>query len=355
MSFTYELMFLPSVQSDSYVLVTSRGFSVAVRFYATPTTPPRIDRSRDLASVRQEARVAGFPVITEEARKTELSGHWWDRTQKANRHLQRRHAVGVGQPTEPPRPRDEPRFASHPQAGPPPFPFVDHQGRALDSLDGWRSLHKAHHWKAGYSAMELARTWHSAGGFPPAVARVVQAEPFGGLTLDHAIAECRTPVPGGRRPSQTDLMVQARDAAGRLVVVAVEGKVNEPFGPFVAAWIRSVDTSDSPTDKPERLRCLCDALSLAVDDPSTGRLRYQLLHRTWAALAHAKRVGAPVAVLLVHSFATAPDRDNRAAFHAFLRAMGQDEFTTGKLLPVGSRLGVELWAAWVCDVPLAPS
>ena len=41
------------------------------------------------------------------------------------------------------------------------------------------------------------------------------------------------PLPGGRRESQTDVFVLARRARG-LVAIAVEGKVDEAFGPTVA-------------------------------------------------------------------------------------------------------------------------
>ena len=206
--------------------------------------------------------------------------------------------------------------------------------------------------RSGYSAMELARAWHHADGFPAAVAAVLASGPFGPLAVVRAIAECRTPVPGAGRPSHTDLMVEAADAAGGRVVIAVEGKVNESFGPLVGAWLREVDHERSAANKLERLRGLCDGLGLPMG-AGTEALRYQLLHRTWAAVSHAKSVGAQRAVVLVHSFAPPPDYDNRAAFGAFLAAMGQATFTSGAVLPLGRRMGVDLWAAWVSDTPLA--
>ena len=59
MRYTYQLMFVPSIRADSYVLVTSEGASVAVRHYADPTTVPKPDRSRNLARIIEEARRAG--------------------------------------------------------------------------------------------------------------------------------------------------------------------------------------------------------------------------------------------------------------------------------------------------------
>lgn len=345
MSYDYRLMHLPSIQKDSYVLVTSRGDSVAVRHYATATATPNPIRSRKLGEIEAEAKRSRAPVIVEGTHSTEDPGHWWRRIQAANRR------AGIGSSSAPPAsptpvPPREPPPASQPRR------FVSHLGTPLNTLADWQALHPAGHWKAGYSAMELARAWHHADGFPREVAAVLASRPFGPLAVDRAIAECRTPVPGVGRPSHTDLMVEAVDGVGGRVVIAVEGKVRESFGPLVGAWLREVDHERSAANKLERLHGLCTGLGLPMG-AGTEALRYQLLHRTWAAMSHAKSAGAHRAVVLVHSFAPPPDYDNRAAFGAFLAAMGQTTFTPGVVLPLGRRMGIDLWAAWVSDTPLA--
>jgi hypothetical protein len=347
-SYDYTLMFLPSIRPDSYVLVTSQGDSVAVRHYASREVKPTPDRSRNLAKIKAERRRPGAPDVQEERHSTEDLNYWYRRTAAANRRAglggQGDTKVGAG--------RAEPPSAIE---APPPAPaqslrFVDHRGKALTVMADWQALHPELHWKAGHSAMELARSWHAAEGFPGAVAHALRAEPFRGLRLDRAIAECRTAVPGAGRPSHTDLMVEATDGAGHRVVVAVEGKVRESFGPLVAAWLQEVDHERSAANKQERLRGLCEGLGLTV--AGTDSLRYQLLHRTWAGLRHAAELGATQAVLLVHSFAPTPDADNRSAFAAFLTAMGHTGFKPGALAPLGRRMGIDLWAAWVSDTPL---
>ncbi len=347
MKHDYRLMHLPSVEKHSYVLVTSQGDAVAIRHYPDETSSPRVHRPGALAEIEAEARRGRAPVIEEEPKRVELSTHWWRRIQAANRR------AGLGPssvpqltPTVPspklPAPLQPQRLG----------PFVSHLGSPLATLTDWQALHPAVHWKAGYSAMELARAWHHADGLPPAVAAVLASGPFGPLVVDRAIAECRTSVPGVGRASHTDLMVEAADAAGGRVVIAVEGKVSESFGPLVGAWLREVDHDRSAANKLDRLRGLCDGLGLPMG-AGTETLRYQLLHRTWAAVSHAKSVGAQRAVVLVHSFAPPPDYDNRAAFGAFLAAMGQAAFAPGVVLPLGRRMGIDLWAAWVSDTPLA--
>ena len=89
------------------------------------------------------------------------------------------------------------------------------------------------HWKAGYSAMTLARSWEAAQGFPPEVAAALAttADPvLQDLSMLIAIPEYQVALPGGERASQTDLLVLARGNEG-LVAIAVEGKVDETFGP----------------------------------------------------------------------------------------------------------------------------
>ena len=50
------------------------------------------------------------------------------------------------------------------------------------------------------------------------------------LELLVAIPEWEVDLPGGDRPSQTDILAITRNESG-LVILAVEAKVEEPFGP----------------------------------------------------------------------------------------------------------------------------
>ena len=345
MKHIYRLMHLPSIEKHTYVLVTSQGDSIAVRHYPDETAPPRIHRSHTVAEITADSKRSQAPVIEEEPKRTELSAHWRRRIDAANR------AARLGGPAgSTPAPTASPELLGDPRAASNASRFVNHLGRPLVTVADWQAIHPEVHWKGGYSAMELARSWHAAEGFPPAVASALGAGPFAGLRLDRAIAECRTAVPGAGRPSHTDLMVEATDPAGNRVVVAVEGKVKESFGPLVGAWLQTVDHQRSASNKQERLQGLCDGLGLSV--ACTDSLRYQLLHRTWAGLRHAVALGATRTILLVHSFAPAPDADNRSAFAAFLVSMGHAGFTPGALVPLGRRMGIDLWAVWVSDTAL---
>lgn len=88
MSWTYELMYLPTRHAGSYVLVTSRGASRALRIYAEgASAPTRIDGKElpSLAHLAAEARAAGKPTIEADKEHTDHVHVWWPRISAANR------------------------------------------------------------------------------------------------------------------------------------------------------------------------------------------------------------------------------------------------------------------------------
>jgi hypothetical protein len=153
------------------------------------------------------------------------------------------------------------------------------------------------HWKAGYSAQELAIAWAGAGSrFPTRVRQVLDTAPeYIGAELIDGFFEREVELQSPGRNSQTDLMVVA-GLLDELAIIAVEGKVEESFAGFVSEW------NDSP-GKQTRLEHLCRTLQL--DPASVGGLRYQLFHRTASAIYEAKRYRCPHALMLVHSFSLA--------------------------------------------------
>src|SRR5258705_10092189 len=171
------------------------------------------------------------------------------------------------------------------------------------------------HWKAGHSAMALAQSWEAATGFPPEVAAALKAsaaDELANIELLLGIPEYDVALPGGERPSQTDLMVFARSRIG-LVVLAIEGKVDEEFGPTVGAKRR-----EKSKGVDERLVALHEVLGLSK--PVKDEIRYQLLHRTASALITAQKFNATAAVMFVHSFSR--DRLWFDDFEAFARLYG---------------------------------
>jgi hypothetical protein len=191
------------------------------------------------------------------------------------------------------------------------------------------------HWKPGRSAWALAHAWQAAGGLPPEIRTALEPQ-FPGVELLLAVPERQVPLPGGERPSQNDVWALCRTGTG-LLSLAVEGKVDEPFGPTVGEW-----TKGASTGKRERLAFLCRCLGL--DDPPPASVRYQLLHRAASAILEAERFTAPHAVMAVHSF----DEKDRCFedFAAFVELLG-GRAEIGRLHAVPSGAPSTLHVGWV--------
>ena len=210
------------------------------------------------------------------------------------------------------------------------------------SAEDWKGLlaQPDLHWKLGFSAMTLARSWEAAAptGFPPEVASLLSTahrSDWQALRLLIAIPEYHVALPGGARASQTDLVAFARGETG-LVAIAVEGKVDESLGPTVGQ-----KRAEKSAGVDERLEYLEKALSLR--GPCPDGIRYQLLHRTVSAIRIAKDFAAESAVMLIHSFS--PSNKWHQDFEAFASLL-EGASKAGTLLSIGERAGIKLYIGW---------
>lgn len=197
------------------------------------------------------------------------------------------------------------------------------------------------HWKTGFSAKSLAYCWEEARGFPKSVQSAMAASDpkvFGDVEMLLAIPEHQVSLPPtDGRPTQCDLFVLARNGDG-LITMAVEAKVDEPFGEIVSERFKN------PTDGERvRLEFLCDLLEL--DAGRRNGCRYQLLHRTAATILEAKRFSARHAVMAVHSFSRT--RKWLAGYQNFAACLGCASAPPGQFVHVGMRGGVHLHLGWV--------
>jgi uncharacterized protein DUF6946 len=224
------------------------------------------------------------------------------------------------------------------------------------SIEDWKHLLAKPdlHWKSGFSAMTLARSWEDAApnGFPPEIASALSTagrSDWRNLRLLIAIPEYRVPLPGGARASQTDLAAFARGDSG-LIAIAVEGKVNESLGPTVGE-----KRAEGSAGVDERLAYLEQMLGL--DRPCADEIRYQLLHRTVSALRIAQDFAAESAVMLVQSFS--PDHKWHSDFLSFAQLFEKAP-ATGSIVEIGVHDGIKLYIGWCvgdqkfrADVPTA--
>jgi hypothetical protein len=168
---------------------------------------------------------------------------------------------------------------------------------------------------------------------------IEQAPDYRGAELVDAFLERCTSLEDGRNtPSQTDLLAVVATSGG-LAIVGVEAKVTETFGQLVSEWI------DDKGGKPARLAQLCATLGIGIE--AVSDLRYQLLHRTVAAIMEAKRYRTDRAAMLVHSFCRADS--GLADFKKFARALGWSGAGRNGISEERVCAGVRVRLAWVAE------
>jgi hypothetical protein len=205
----------------------------------------------------------------------------------------------------------------------------------------WQALlaDRDKHWKPGYSAQALAQCWMEAEGFPQSVRNAFSSSGikiFDDIELLLAIPEHKVPLPGGAQPSQNDLFVLAKGGGG-LIVIMVEGKVAEPFGPTVGEWLEGAS-------KGKRKRLTYLETELGLGSPVPEGIRYQLLHRTASAVIEAKRFGARHAMMLVHSFS---ETDEWFEDYVTFAALYGAKVASGNVNFVKAIDGSVLYLGWV--------
>lgn len=202
-------------------------------------------------------------------------------------------------------------------------------------------LGKPTHWKYGRSAKSVADSWFRANDLPLRVRRLLnQSDELLDCELIDGWLERSTDLGDQRGThSQTDLLAVLGLKSG-LAVIGVEAKVTESFGPFVSDWL-----ADESFGKKQRLTKLLAMLDIA--EVQAMALRYQLLHRTAAAMLEAKRYRTNNAVMAVHSFC--PNGTGFPDFAKFAEAMGFGTLERDQLSQPRRVDGINLWLGWVSD------
>ena len=95
----------------------------------------------------------------------------------------------------------------------------------------------------------------------------------------------------------------------RRLLLAIEGKADESFGPTVAA----AASSPEPSRRPERVRRLLLALFGSSDLVELGDLRYQLVHAVAGTVIEAGLRHADAAVFVVHELVSPSCRSENLA------------------------------------------
>jgi len=211
----------------------------------------------------------------------------------------------------------------------------------------WRKVIPDSQWKPGNSAYQIAFAWEESNPDLPQEIRNLFGVPVEFLI---ATPEHSSPLKGIGGSSRTDVLALVCKS-GEKCVLAVEGKVDEPFGKeSVEEWLKSGNYSEN---RIKRLCHILGKLGLSCKDVRALKrlkdVRYQLLHRTACAVIEAERFNALCAAMIVHSFSQKPTPTGHSDFKKLCRALRAKPVTAGKLYKVPKRkipLGIPLFLGW---------
>jgi len=214
------------------------------------------------------------------------------------------------------------------------------------SAEDWSGLlAKSGQWSTGYSAKTVAHSWEEASDFPPEISKLFATSEDANLQqveLLLAIPEHKVSLPPSQgHPSQNDVFALGKAANRKLITIAVEAKVSEPFGPTVVEWI-----SEPTPGKEERLDFLQSKLQLTGKEIS--QIRYQLMHRLASAILEADRFNAAYAVMVVQSFSE--KNEWFEDFSAFVGLYGQTA-AAGKMTRLYQDAELSVLAGWAKGDP----
>lgn len=198
-----------------------------------------------------------------------------------------------------------------------------------------------HHWKDDRSAKCLIDCWWAANDIPASIRRMLDEAPeWRDAILIDAFAERCTDLKDGRPShSQSDLL-GVIGLPTKIAVLSIEAKVDEGFDKTVGQWI--VDGSAGKATRLARLTKL-----LGIPSQGVEALRYQLLHRTAAAVLEAKRYRTDQAAMIVQSWC--PDMSSFGDYQAFCRTLGVPDPQANHLSASISLEGVQLRIGWSAE------
>ena len=215
----------------------------------------------------------------------------------------------------------------------------------ISDLETWFRLSglKEVHWKDGRSAKECARAWLELNPdcVPAEISQALNPHPDFGRILPgwSAEPEARVDFDSFRgNTSNIDVLLTARDESGPLVI-AVEAKADETFGNTVEDTLRAAVEQKAKKPKSKRVDRLEQLAASLFGVPrerlaEVGKLRYQLLTASAAALAEAQCQWARRAVLIIHEFVTALTSDQSVMP------------TRGISMPSSTSCRMEWWRPW---------
>ena len=215
-------------------------------------------------------------------------------------------------------------------------------------IEDWQKLYSQGNFQKGKSAFEVASSWErSKPHLPQEISALFDSQP----ELLIATPEHETPLKGIGKGSQSDVLAFVR-INGDTCAMTVEGKVEESFNETIDSWLKRASSERSKENRETRLEYLSEVLGIQY--PPDGKIHYQLLHRTAAAVIEGSqsRFNVDCAVMLVQSFS--PEHKRFGDFENFLELFAIHSAQPGKLYEI-KKSGIPLWVGWVTSTKEPPA
>ena len=199
------------------------------------------------------------------------------------------------------------------------------EGKPLNCLDDWKSIHKPTQWKEGRSAYSVADFIVNREGACKLRDRVssVLGEP---VTFHKIIPEYEVKFDQYGKGRFHDLGIFGKTQSGKSLFVGVEAKVDESFGAYVAdEWRKAqkIRESGKGTRLPERIMQLCDRFNDGLGINKCDKVRYQLLHGTAGTVDSKADVSVfYVAVFKTDSYDKEIGESNHRDYQQFIERAG---------------------------------
>jgi hypothetical protein len=208
-------------------------------------------------------------------------------------------------------------------------------GKEIASWEQWTQPKQAIHWKAGRSAMELAKAWFRDGklSVPVEIADLLASHSrMQGLKIEKGVPELVTPLPERGEGRNHDLALIGH-TGNEQVTICIEAKADEPYGnDTVGEYFRTAlekKAGKKRTRASDRIAQLLTMVGLDIGELFAcpwSAVRYQLLTAICGTAIQAKLDGSVCAAFVVHEFHTASTQPNRIekneqAYNGFLKAM----------------------------------
>ncbi len=216
-------------------------------------------------------------------------------------------------------------------ANQPVFALTDSFGQTITGVDTWPRPKATYQWKAGRSAMELARSWFRSGSVscPRELQELLASHTLtNGCDFIEGQPEFVTPLPQRGEGRNHDLWLRASCAASP-VTICVEAKADETFGDLVGHAVEKAKRRNPNTGLPARVAALLEVLfaqKCSPEDLPWRGFRYQLITAFAGTAIQAARDGSRTAVLVVQEFCgnhldTALQKQNDADLRSFIDSM----------------------------------